>query len=865
MNIHTPLVAQGLTSKQVEQLRFEYGTNSLPEAKVPGIHIVFLRQFVSPLILLLLVSAGIIFAMGDFWDTVIILFVVVFNSIIGTIQEGKAQNALLALKKMVEGSATVVRDGHVSIVSDKELVPHDIIILQEGDKVPADARLLESSELRVNESSITGESVPVGKEVENEHKSQLFRGTTVVLGSGKAFVEATGKNTRIGKISTSIASIDTDVPLKKNIEHLARILIGIVMFVAFIVFALGVSRGEPLVEMFKTVVALSVSLVPEGLPVVLTLVLASGVWKMTKHNVLVKRLQAVEALGRAKIIAVDKTGTITENEMTLQKMYINGRTYDVGGLGYAPVGSFALDGEPVDPLNHQDLLLAGRVAWFGVNARTVFLEETKEWKVSGDPTEAALRVFAEKLGFKDETHEGQKIFEIPFGHDTKYHLSITRFDKKHFLSMVGAPEVVLKNCDRVWRKQKSEIFTDEDKEQAEQEFVKFSKDGYRVVGLAVQQDAGESVDPENFKNLVFVGFCAIRDPLRNYVQQAVARAHEANIRVVMITGDHKVTAYAIAKQAGIATSEDRIITGSELDTLDDIDLVNRFNDVDVFARVTPEHKLRIVELFKKRGEIIAMTGDGVNDAPSLAAADLGIAMGIKGTEVAKDASDIVLLDDNFGGIISAVEEGRNIYQTIKKVIVYLLSTNIGEAVAITLAIIIGLPLPLLPSQIIWLNFVTDGFLVLALAFAPKEFGLLDKKFTQTRQLISWKMVLRMTLLGFTIAFSALIVFSLYLEQGLVIANTVALATLAASQWFNSWNCRHDLYSTFSFKNKRNNYLIIATLIVVGLQMFAVYNPFMQKILYTSALSLNDWLFIVVCSSAVLFVEEIRKFTARKFA
>lgn len=863
----------GLNEEEVQTRLKTYGRNILPEAQSPTIFSVFLLQFVSPLILILIAAAVAVMAIGEITDGIIILFVLVFNAVVGTVQEGKAQNTLKALKHFIEGTATVLRAGKTLIIPDHELVPGDIILLQEGEKVPADARVLLSRSLKANESSLTGESVPVGKISDAlstrittvaDQKNMVWKGTNIVSGNGHAVVVATGLATEIGKISAEISSIDTDMPLKKNMASLSRILMGIVLVVGVLIFVFGIISGESVREMFAIVVSITVSIIPEGLPIVITLVLARGVWRMTKQDVLVKKLEAVEALGQATVIAVDKTGTLTKNEMVLKKVYIGGRIFSINGEGYeSKSASIALDATLIEPLDHPDLLLAGRIARFSANGRALFIEETKEWKVSGDPTEAAMAVFSEKVGFKDSSHEAQKIFELPFDYLTRFHLNIYSFNKKNFMSVVGAPEKVVDLCDKIWKNHRALKFSTKDKEQAKEMFLSLSREGYRVIAFSFNKNSEATADTEKLPSLIFGGFFAMKDPLRAEIKNSVMKAHDAGIKVVMITGDHKITAQAIAREAGISTGHDGVITGEELEKLSDLELLPRLADTTVFARVTPNHKLRIIELFRKRGDIIAMTGDGVNDAPSLSAADLGVAMGVTGTEVAKEASDLVLLDDNFGNIISAVEEGRNIYKSIKKVILYLFSTNLGEVLIVLGAMVIGLPLPILPTQIIWLNFVTDGFLDVSLAMEPTEDGLLKKKFARPKKyLIDKLMLVRIFLMALPMTVVTLLVFHGQIGTDMTKAWTMSLTIMAAFQWFNVWNCRSEEKSLFSLDPFSNKYLAGATALVISLQLFAIYNPFMQRILHTTALNISDWLIVISAAASIVLVEEIRKYFYR---
>lgn len=866
----------GLGQKEVDHRFIKYGPNKLPEAKVDSLLVIFMRQFESPLIYILLISSVVVFFMKEFIDGSIILFVLIFNAIIGTIQEGKARDTLLALKKFIKTNATVLRDGKEVVIPDSEVVPGDIIILQEGEKVPADARIIISNNLKIDESSLTGESEPIFKIVDildkpklsiAEQKNMVFKGTNIVAGSGKALVSATGINTVIGEISKKIVSQDTEVPLKANIRYLSNF---IVIFVASIISGLffwGVASGNSTKEMFTVAVSLAVSVIPEGLPIVMTVVLAAGVWRMSKRQALVKKLQAVEALGQAKVIAVDKTGTITSNELIVKTVYVGGRFFNVEGLGYEPEGDIHLDNNIVDPLNHEGLILAGKISAISSNAHVVFSEKNQNWRVYGDPTEAAMLVFADKVGFhKDELEQDSpKITEIPFDYKKKYHVTLHKIEDKKFLSVVGAPENILNICSKIWHYNKSFSITKDKKKELEDIFFNMSEKGLRVVALAKSSEFSEKLVHEKIKDLIFVGFLGMEDTLRPEVHEAMKRAHVAGIRVVMITGDHKVTARSIAQEAGIYKEGDNIITGEEIDDISDDGLSQALKNTSVFARVTPDHKLRIINAYKRNGEIIAMTGDGVNDAPSLVAANLGVAMGKIGTEVAKEASDIVLLDDNFGSIISAVEEGRNIYKTIKKVILYLFSTNIGELLTIMGALFLRLPLPILAAQIIWLNLVTDTFLDVSLGMEPKEKGLLKGKFDHPKKyIVDSLMIQRMLIMSVTMMVGTLYLFKGYAYTDITKGWTIALTTLAVFQWFNALNCRNEKKSIFKINFFSNKFLVAALGIVISLQILAIYNPFMQKILRTKPLSWAEWGIVIIVAFSIIVAEEIRKFFYRKY-
>ncbi|MBM3272448.1 HAD-IC family P-type ATPase [Candidatus Kaiserbacteria bacterium] len=865
----------GLSAQEAALRLREFGSNALPEPKTRSIFALFFSQFRSPLIYVLMAAAATVLALGETHDALIILGVLVFNALVGAVQEGRAQQTLDALKHYVETTATVLREGEEYVIPDREVVPGDIIILREGDRVPADARMLSVQGLRVDESSLTGESVAVHKVTEQDAEESsspadqlcmVFRGTHVVAGSGMAVVCATGMHTVIGGIAERITTIDTEIPLKAEIRTLSQSIIKVVAVLCVSLFSIGVAAGHSVPDMFKTVVSLSVSVIPEGLPIVLTIVLATGVWRMSKRNALVKRLQAVESLGQARVIAVDKTGTVTRNELVVRTAYTDGTRFSVEGLGYEPKGSIALDGATVDAANHPEFLYLAKLAAFSANASLSFSEQLQGWRITGDPTEGAMLVFAQKAGFRksDLERESPLLGEIAFDYGLKYHTTLHQDERGAVMTVAGAPEAVLALCHDQHVGAAVHPLHASAVRKLEAAAAAMSEDGLRVIALAAKHGVSGELSPDGVKGLTFVGFLGMQDTLRPEARNAVERARAAGVRVVMITGDHKITARAIAAQAGIWQEGDTVLTGAEIDTLSDDELARALNGVSVFARVTPDHKMRIIGAFKARGEIVAMTGDGVNDAPSLVAADLGVAMGKGGTEVAKEAADIVLLDDNFGSIVSAIEEGRAIYKTIKKVILYLFSTSAGEVLSITLALIMGLPLPLLASQIIWLNLVTDGFLTVALAMEPKEKGLLKESFGRSsRQLVDSLMLQRMVVMAVPMALGSVWLFGQYYETDMLKAWTMSLTTLAIFQWFNAWNCRAERDSAFAASPLQNIYLLGATGVVLALQAAAVYLAPFQALLSTTALSIEEWVIATAIASTVLVAEEIRKFFYRR--
>lgn len=864
----------GLTTTEASVRIKKYGENKLPDVKPDSFAIVFLKQFESPLIYVLIAAGGIVLMLGEAIDASVIFAVLFINAIIGSVQEGRAQNTLASLRKFVETRATVLRDGREVIIPDNEIVPGDMIVVQEGERVPADARLISMRNLRVSEASLTGESVPIRKTTDtptwdelavSERRNMIFRGTHITTGTGRAIVVGTGLNTEIGIIAKEIVSISSDVPLKTEISRLSRLIIFITVLVATSLFIIGIFLGKGVTEMFLTVVTLSVSVIPEGLPIVLTIVLATGVWRMGKQNALVKKMQAVEALGQVDILAVDKTGTLTRNEMVVQKIFTNSKYFKVDGVGYEPHGEVILDGAEVEVANHPELLLLGRISSICANARVLFNEETNQWNLSGDPTEAAMLVLSQKLGFHKDVLENEYpvISEMPFDYNLKYHAVLNKEGDTNVLSLAGAPEIILDFCNTFYTEGNVTTLTEATRKHIETIILEMSKKGLRVIALATFNGASDLPSLTTPPHATFVGFLGMHDAIRAEVASTVMRAREAGVRTIMITGDHRATAESIASEAGIFNEGDRILTGRELDIMSDEELEGAVANASVFARVTPEHKIKIIRAYKNVGNIVAMTGDGVNDAPSLSAADLGVSMGVVGTEVAKSASDIVLLDDNLNSIISAIEEGRSIYKTIKKVILYLFSTSAGEVLTITGAILLGYMVPILPAQIIWLNFVTDGFLDVSLAMEPKEKGLLyEKRGKESRRLVDRLMYTRIIIMASVMAVGTLYLFGDYAFGEPAKAWTISLTLLAVFQWFNAINCRSHRLSILQMNPFSNLYLIASLAIVVLLQMFALYTSVGQKLLHTVPLSLSEWGMIFSVASSIIIAEEIRKFIHR---
>lgn len=858
---------QGLSQPDVAKRLRRYGTNSLPEVPVDSFLTIFLRQFQSPLIYILAIASVAIYFLNEPTDSYTIITVLIFNAIIGTFQEGRAQNTLKALRRLATTTAIVIREGKRVKLLDTSLVPGDIIELREGEKIPADARLLDVTNLSVNESALSGEVIPVHKTIELEgfsfndqsrplplgdQKNMVFRGTYITGGHGLAVIVATGKESQLGAISQAVETIHTEIPLQAKVRQLVRTILTIVIIASLGIFCLGLLRGYSLVQMFATVVSLAVSVIPEGLPVVMTVVLSTGIWRMSRRNALVKKLQAVEALGQTEVIAIDKTGTITLNQLMVSQIFVHNTIITVDGTGYEPVGRFTREDQPINVKDFPDLIEAGKIATLCSNAVVAKQAKTGEWHVNGDPTEAALRVLGQKLGFDRRSLEKEIVIteELPFDYTTKIHVVVGKDSSGLRIMVVGSPEAIIERC--------------ETGKEAGQKILsmveKMASHGLRVVAFATKR--GKAFEPDKLSSLEFGGLFGITDVLHPEVVSVITELRHSGIKPVMITGDHQSTATAIAQSAGIFREGDVVLTGQDLQSYSKSKLRQVLKTVSVFARVSPSDKQTIIETYRGSGITIAMTGDGVNDAPSLVAADLGVAMGKQGTEVAKEAADIVLLDDNLKSVVAAVEEGRSIYKTIQKVILYLFSTSLGEAFVIIVALALGIPLIITASQIIWLNFVTDGFLTVALAMEPRETGLLKNRWRPT-QLVTPKMFGRMAGMGLTMMLATLLVYptdpttadSRYVSS-------MVLTLLAVAQWYNALNCRHDTESIFSRRIGFNPWLVVMLAVVFGLQLAALHLSGLQSILHTQPLTLTDWLVILLTGSLVLWTEEMIKIFRR---
>jgi len=891
-------LASGLSTETVSLRLNSFGYNELAEAKKRSPLRMFLEQFKEFLVLILLGAAAVSAVVGELEDAIVILVIVILNGILGFIQEYKAEKSLSALKKLAAPTARVVRKGQVAEVAARELVPGDVILVEAGSLVPADARLVSAAALRVDESALTGESIPVEKSIEKlaeeavgigDRKNMIFMGTVVTYGNARAIVVETGMRTEIGKIASALETVPQEqTPLQRRLEQAGKVLGGIAIGLCIVIFLVGVFRGEQPFEMFMTAISLAVAAVPEGLPAIVTIVLALGVQRMAKRQAIIRKLPAVETLGSATVICSDKTGTLTQNEMTVRRIYAGDRLFHLTGEGYRPEGEFLYGERQVEPLNDEHISLLLTIGSLNNNARLRQVAEAgraadeskrqKSWDIIGDPTEGALLVAAMKAGLKQEelADEFPRLAEIPFDSERKLMTTVhpalkhsILMDGKEYISFTkGAPDVLLERCTRIYAEGKLERLTKERKEKLLHINTSLASQAFRVLGLAFRELDSVPGDPDlNMleRELVFVGFMAMADPPRPEAKKAVSLCKTAGIKPVMITGDHKLTATAIARELGIFKEGDLALTGVELDAMSEEEFGRQVEEVSIYARVSPEHKVRIVDALKGKGHVVAMTGDGVNDAPALRRADIGAAMGMTGTDVAKEAADMVLADDNFATIVAAVREGRVIYDNIRKAIHFLLSCNSGELIAMFLAIIGGMPLPLIPIQILWVNLVTDGLPALALGVERPERDIMERPPRKTKEgIFSERMGLTILIQGLFIGVITLSAFWLgYRGQTELLGRgrTMGFATLAFSQIARSFNARSVNQSLLRLGLTSNRYLIAAAIVSGMLQASVMMIPVLQGIFETVPLNRADWLVILGLSiSPIIFVELTKAFS-----
>ncbi|WP_422486485.1 cation-translocating P-type ATPase [Gudongella sp. DL1XJH-153] len=854
----------GLEVANAEDRLEEYGKNRLEEEAGISMWEVFFRQFKSIVMLLLTAAAVASFFIGEMVEGFAVLIVIMITAILGLIMEYRAGKSIEALQKRVHEEAKVIRGGEIFNVSTTELVPGDLVTIEEGDQISADGRIVEAEELDIDESMLTGESDPVKKNTElpdskeevhiSDRRNMVFMGSSALKGKGKFIVTATGNDAEIGKISKMLKETEDEVtPLEERLEQTGRYLIVLTLIITGIVAIIGYLSGEPLEQMLKTSIALAIAAVPEGLPVAATITLAIGMNRMVKKKALMRNLPAVETLGSATVFCVDKTGTLTENEMTLQKIIMDDRVIDISGTGYKPEGDFTEENDALDPTKDQGLSLLLKT---GVLSSDAVLNEKEDgkWEIVGDPTEGALIVGARKAGLHKEELEKKypRIDLIPFDSERKFMAALNETPENgRGIFLKGAPEVVLEMCDKLYEDNNVIRLTEDKMEGLRSVNERLAKESFRILGLAYKEEVSdkyENLEDEIKKGMIFLGFVGMIDPPREDIQESIEIASKAGIRTVMLTGDQHETAIGIAKSIGIEVNEDKMLKDSDLEDISMESLEENLKQNSVYARVTPEDKLNIVGALKNMNQVVAMTGDGVNDAPALKKADIGVSMGIRGTAVAKEASDMILLDDRFGTIVEAVRQGRVIFDNIQKFIHYLLSCNLSEILFIFLSIIFGVPVPLVALQILWLNVVTGVFPALAMAWELPEEGVMEKQPRDPKESIitnRYKFIIGFQ--GLVIAIGPTISYLLALNKGFEIdvARTIGFMTLAMVHLLQVFNVRRKNGLGYDKTFIKNPYLIGALALTFSLQLIAIYTPIIQSILQTRSLTLGMWVYVLL--------------------
>ena len=862
---------KGLSTAEAAERLAASGPNRLPTAVKEGLLKRFFKHFHDILIYILIAAAGITALLGHWIDTGVILGVVVINAIIGFIQEGKAEEALEGIRKMLSVHAQARRDGEWTQIEADGLVPGDIVRLRSGNRVPADLRLLETTNLRIEESALTGESVPSDKNTAavdraagvGDRFGMAYSGTLVAAGRGFGVVTATGPNTEIGRINRMIAEVETlQTPLTREMARFSKILSGVIVALALLMLAIGIFLHElPLGDVFLAAIGFAVAAIPEGLPAILTITLALGVQRMAGRNAITRKLTAVETLGAVTVICSDKTGTLTKNEMTARHVITRAGNYDVSGTGYRPEGEITLDGELVELAEHAHLHALVEVV--AVANDTHIAEEDGQWKVTGEPTEGALRTLADKAGFDAGGHE--RFATIPFESANKFMATLNSTPQGlRRIMLKGAPDRLLDRC-------AEELGPDGTPQALDRAFWesaidRLSADGLRVLAAAARQvdDGKDHLDVEDLdEGMIFLGLIGIIDPPRPEAVVAIKTCHGAGIRVKMITGDHAGTARAIGIEMGLGTADSlRVVSGDELESASDEALQQIAQDCDIFARTSPEHKLRLVKALQARGEVVAMTGDGVNDAPALKRADVGVAMGIKGTEATKEAAEIVLADDNFSSIAHAVEEGRTIYDNLRKAILFILPTNGAQGLVMLTAVVFGLTLPLTAVQILWVNMVVAITLAMALAFEPAEPGIMQRPPRKPgAPILGYVFLWRLAIVSVLIGGATIAMFEVELALGmpLDLARTMAVNTLVVAQAFYLLNARFLNTSSLRLALMFTNRAVwIAIGVLFLLQLGFVYLPFMNSAFGATPLELRHWLIPLAIGVAIFLIMEMEK-------
>ena len=892
--------AEGLSQNEARKRLGQYGPNQLAEVKKKSLIIKFLEQFKSVLIIILIIAAGLSAWIGlnsdegsllvKLSDTIVILVVITINAIVGFFQEFRAEKAMDALKQMANPRARVQRDGTEEEIPAEELVPGDVIIVEEGVKVPADAYLMDANNLRVDESALTGESVSVSKDVVafieelplSKQKNMLFSTTIVTGGNGKAVVVRTGMKTEMGKIATLVQSSETEMtPLQKRLDKLGKQIALYAAVVCFIVLVINiithwdtVTETTTINQFLLTSISLAVAVIPEGLPVIVIVTLAIGIKEMARKNAIIRNIPSVETLGGTTVICTDKTGTLTRNEMTARELYFDDKFTTVTGEGYDTTGKFLTDGKPLGQNNRKTLETILRACVLCNNS--VMGEGDSEGKrvgskPIGDSTENAMLVLGMKGGVDlDIRKRYERVKEFTFDSALKRMSVVHRIDDEFYLFVKGAPSVITGRCSKISKNGKITSFGGNHKKKIIRMNNKLAGEAMRVLAVAYKKlDVSAAPSPYQFifsherdsmeKDLVFLGLVGMIDPPRKATKEAVRLCQRAGVRVVMITGDQKPTAVTIGKELGIIKNSSEVLTGPELDKMSTKELEARVESIRVFAMAVPAHKLSVISALKKKGHVVAMTGDGVNDAPALTTADIGISMGITGTDVAKEASDMILTDDNFGTIERAIEGGRRIYNNIRRFIRYQFSTSVGAILVILIASFFSKDLPLLPAQILWINIIMDGPPALALAMEPAKGNVMGRPPIDPKKgIISKKMLASVILLGIFMCIGTLHIFFGSQAAGYSIrkAQTMAFTIFVLFQLFNVFNCRSDEESIFKKGFFSNKYILWAVSFSLLLQICVVYVPFMQDLFHTVSLSALDWLAIVIMSSLILAVDEI---------
>ena len=889
---------KGLSKEEAQKRLLEYGPNELKATKKETAWQMFFEQFKSLMIIILIVASIISAAFGEINDAIVIIVIVIINAIVGFVQEHKAEKALEALMAMAAPKARVIREGREMTVPTREVVLGDILSLEAGDRIPADARIIKAIELRTQEAPLTGESNPRSKCAEainktnlvvNDQKNMIFSGTDISQGRAIAVVVRTGMETEFGKVARLTQEIKKGkTTLQKELDVVGKFIGKVTLGICIIVFfgeliQEGSVAGNIVVNAFLFAVALAVAAVPEGLPATITVTLAIGVQRLVKKNVIIKKLNAVETLGSTSVICSDKTGTLTKNEMTVKEIFLSNDFIQVSGVGYIPEGQFIKNQSLIQPEKDHNLMHLLTIATACNNANII--KEDGHHLITGDPTEAALLVAAKKTGIDRHHLEDTmpRLHEFPFDSTRKMMSTIIKQKNSQLVCVKGAPDEILKKCRKIVIQNSIIHLTEQRKRQIVVANEQMAADALRVLGFAYKElpNTTKTYKQEDTENdLIFVGLMGMIDPPREEVKEAIKDCHRAGISVYIITGDYGTTAKAIAKQIGLATEKTKVIEGALMNKLSDEELQNLLHEPIIFARVSPEHKLRVVEVLEKMGHIVAVTGDGVNDAPALKKSNIGVAMGIIGTDVSKEAADMILTDDSFASIVAAIREGRGIYANIKKFLRYLFSSNLGEIITVFVGLLIGAAFLILASQILWVNLATVLLPALALGVEPVETNVMEQKpRNEKERIITKKIFLQWLVMGAIMGLGTLAVFITYLLIGgwqwgthLTVESTVYLkaltmsfSTLVIFQMVNVLNCKSDDKSIFKVGFFSNKWLLGSIVLSVILQIMAVQLPFFQKYLSTVSLSWLDWSIVFGVSLSILFYDEIRKGIMKKEA